>query len=80
MFFLKKTIDGFSRKSFDLFKYNFYWRLKEDKTNKFRNNYILNHNILNSAILVIKHFSPFISDCLLQVLKILYQIWFVRIW
>ena len=29
---------------------------------------------------MIKHFSPFISDCLLQVLKILYQFWFVRIW
>ena len=53
---------------------------KKDKTYKFCNNDILNHNIFSSTILEIKHFFPFISDCLLQVLKILYQFWFVRIW
>ena len=54
--------------------------MKKKKTYKFRNNDILNHNIFSSPILVIKHFSSFISDRLLRVLKILYQFWFVRIW
>ena len=42
---------------------------KKDKNYKFRNNDILNHNIFSSTILVIKHFSPFISDRLLQTSK-----------
>ena len=44
-------------------------KIKKDKTYKFCNNDVLNHNIFSSRILVIKYFSPFISDCLLQVLK-----------
>ena len=45
---------------------------KKGKTYKFRNNDILNHNFFSSTILVMKHFSPFISDCFSQVFKILY--------
>ena len=79
-FCLKKTVDGCWRRSSTYLSIIGIEDKKKDKTYKFRNNDILNHNIFSSMILVIKHFFPFISDCLLQVLKILCQFWFVRIW